>query len=131
MSNSRKLFSSGAPWEDIVGYSRAVQVGNVIEISGTTASDDDKIIGKGDLNAQTVFILEKIKKVLELAGSRIEDVIRTRMFVTDITEWEKAARAHSQFFKDIKPATTMVQVSKLINDELLIEIEATAIISNK
>jgi len=131
MSNSRKLFSSGAPWEDIVGYSRAVQVGNVIEISGTTASDGDKIIGKGDLNAQTVFILEKIKKVLELAGSRIEDVIRTRMFVTDITEWEKAARAHSQFFKDIKPATTMVQVSKLINDELLIEIEATAIISNK
>lgn len=131
MSNSRKLFSSGAPWEDIVGYSRAVQVGNVIEISGTTASDDDKIIGKGDLNAQTVFILEKIKKVLELAGSRMEDVIRTRMFVTDITEWEKAARAHSQFFKDIKPATTMVQVSKLINDELLIEIEATAIISNK
>jgi len=131
MSNSRKLFSSGAPWEDIVGYSRAVQVGNVIEISGTTASDDDKIIGKGDLNAQTVFILEKIKKVLELAGSRIEDVIRTRMFVTDIAEWEKAAHAHSQFFKDIKPATTMVQVSKLINDELLIEIEATAIISNK
>ena len=131
MSNSRKLFSSGAPWEDIVGYSRAVQVGNVIEISGTTASDGDKIIGKGDLNAQTVFILEKIKKVLELAGSMIEDVIRTRMFVTDITEWEKAARAHSQFFKDIKPATTMVQVSKLINDELLIEIEATAIISNK
>ena len=131
MSNSRKLFSSGAPWEDIVGYSRAVQVGNVIEISGTTASDGDKIIGKGDLNAQTVFILEKIKKVLELAGSRMEDVIRTRMFVTDITEWEKAARAHSQFFKDIKPATTMVQVSKLINDELLIEIEATAIISNK
>ena len=131
MSNSRKLFSSGAPWEDIVGYSRAVQVGNIIEISGTTASDGDKIIGKGDLNAQTVFILEKIKKVLELAGSRMEDVIRTRMFVTDITEWEKAARAHSQFFKDIKPATTMVQVSKLINDELLIEIEATAIISNK
>ena len=131
MSNSRKLFSSGAPWEDIVGYSRAVQAGNVIEISGTTASDGDKIIGKGDLNAQTVFILEKIKKVLEQAGSRIEDVIRTRMFVTDITEWEKAARAHSQFFKDIKPATTMVQVSKLINDELLIEIEATAIISNK
>jgi len=131
MSNSRKLFSSGAPWEDIVGYSRAVQVGNVIEISGTTASDGDKIIGKGDLNAQTVFILEKIKKVLEQAGSRIEDVIRTRMFVTDIAEWEKAARAHSQFFKDIKPATTMVQVSKLINDELLIEIEATAIISNK
>lgn len=131
MSNSRKLFSSGAPWEDIVGYSRAVQVGNVIEISGTTASDGDKIVGHGDLYAQTVFILEKIKKVLEQAGSRIEDVIRTRMFVTDITEWEKAARAHSQFFKDIKPATTMVQVSKLINDELLIEIEATAIISNK
>ena len=131
MSNSRKLFSSGAPWEDIVGYSRAVQVGNVIEISGTTASDGDKIVGQGDLYAQTVFILEKIKKVLEQAGSRIEDVIRTRMFVTNIAEWEKAARAHSQFFKDIKPATTMVQVSKLINDELLIEIEATAIISNK
>ena len=131
MSNSRKLFSSGAPWEDIVGYSRAVQVGNVIEISGTTASDGDTIIGKNDVYAQTVFILEKIKKVLEGAGSGIQDVIRTRMFVTNIAEWEKAARAHSQFFKDIKPATTMVQVSKLINDELLIEIEATAIISNK
>jgi len=131
MSNSRKLFGSGAPWEDIVGYSRAVQVGNVIEISGTTASDGDTIIGKGDVYGQTVFILEKIKKVLEEAGSGIEDVVRTRMFVTDIAEWEKAARAHSQFFKDIKPATTMVQVSKLINDELLIEIEATALISNK
>jgi enamine deaminase RidA (YjgF/YER057c/UK114 family) len=131
MFNSRELFSSGAPWENIVGYSRAVRVGNVIEISGTTASDGDKIIGKGDLYAQTVFVLEKIKKVLEQAGSSMEDVIRTRMFVTDIAEWEKAARAHFQFFKEIKPATTMVQVSKLINNELLIEIEATALISNK
>ena len=131
MPDSRKLFSSGAPWENRVGYSRAVQVGNVIEISGTTASDGDNIIGKDDVYAQTVFILEKIRKVLEEAGSRIEDVVRTRMFVTDIAEWQKVAMAHSQFFKDIKPATTMVEVSRLINAELLIEIEATAIICNR
>ena len=131
MSDSRKLFSSGAPWENIVGYSRAVRVGNIIEISGTTASDGDNIIGKGDMYAQTVFILEKIRKVLEEAGSRMEDVVRTRMFVTNIAEWQNVAMAHSQFFKDIKPAATMVQVSRLINEELLIEIEATAIICNK
>lgn len=131
MSDSRKLFSCGAPWENVVGYSRAVRVGNIIEISGTTASDGDNIIGKGDVHAQTVFILQKIRKVLEEAGSRMEDVVRTRMFVTNIAEWQKIAAAHAQFFKDIKPAATMVQVSKLINEELLIEIEATAIVCNK
>lgn len=131
MSDSRKLFSSGAPWENVVGYSRAVRVGNTIEISGTTASDGDNIIGKGDVHAQTVFILEKIRKVLEEAGSRMEDVVRTRMFVTNIAEWQKVATAHAQFFKEIKPAATMVQVSRLINEELLIEIEATAIVCNK
>ena len=125
---TRELFSSGAPWENIVGYSRAIKVGNVIEISGTTAADGDEIIGKGDVYEQAVFIFKKIQKTLEEAGSCMEDVVRTRMFVTDIFEWEKVAMAHSLFFKTIKPATTMVEVSKLINKEFLIEIEVSAIV---
>lgn len=126
---NRKLFSSGAPWENIVGYSRAVRVHNVIEISGTTAVDGDTIIGKNDIYEQTVFVLQKIKKTLEDAGSRMEDVTRTRMYVTDISQWEKVAKAHALFFKDIRPATSMIEVSNLIDKELLIEIEITAIIS--
>jgi enamine deaminase RidA (YjgF/YER057c/UK114 family) len=126
---NRKLFSSGAPWENIVGYSRAVRVNNVIEISGTTAVDGDTIIGKNDIYEQTVFVLQKIKKILEDAGSRMEDVARTRMYVTDISKWEKVAQAHALFFKDIRPATSMIEVSSLIDKELLIEIEITAIIS--
>ncbi|HEV2830745.1 MAG TPA: RidA family protein [Hanamia sp.] len=128
MKQQKQLFSSGAKWEDIVGYSRAVKTGNFIEISGTTAVDGDKVIGKGDVYAQAVFIFQKIEKVLQQAGGSMKDVIRTRMYVTDISKWEDAGKAHALFFKEIKPATTMVEVSKLINDDLLIEIEVSAVI---
>jgi len=123
----KQKISSGSPWEDIVGYSRAVRVGNTIEVAGTTAMDGEVLIGKGDLYAQTVFIIKKIEKALEQLGSSLEDVVRTRMFVTNIAEWELAGRAHGEFFKTIKPVATMVQVSKLIDEDLLIEIEVTAI----
>jgi enamine deaminase RidA (YjgF/YER057c/UK114 family) len=124
----KKLISSGASWENIVGYSRAVKVGNMIEISGTTAVDGETIVGKDNIYAQSVFIFQKIEKILMEAGSGLKDVIRTRMFVTDITKWEQVAKAHSLFFKEIKPATTMVEVSRLIDKELLIEVEVTAVI---
>lgn len=127
MENEKQLFSSGAKWENRVGYSRAVKIGNVIEISGTTAVDGDTIIGKGNMYEQAAFIFQKIEKVLTEAGSSLKDVVRTRMYVTDISKWEEAGKAHALFFNDIKPATTMIEVSKLINDELLIEIEVTAI----
>ena len=127
MADFKKLFSSGAIWENIVGYSRAVKAGNFIEVSGTTAVDGEKIIGIGDVYAQAVFIFQKIEKVLLEAGSSMQDVIRTRMYITDISKWEDAGKAHALFIKDIKPATTMIEVSRLINNELLIEIEVTAI----
>ena len=127
----RKKISSGSPWEDIVGYSRAIQVGNLIEVAGTTAMDGDRLVGKDDLYAQTVFIIRKIENALLQLGSSLNDVIRTRMFVTNIADWEKAGKAHGEFFKTIRPVTTMVEVSRLINDDLLIEIEATAIINLK
>ena len=123
----RKNFSSGAKWEDIVGYSRAVQVGNHLEISGTVATDDQGVVGKGDVYAQTRFVLEKIEKVLQQAGFSLGDVVRTRMFVTDISQWEAIGKAHGEFFRQIKPATTMIEVSALIDPEYLIEIEVTAI----
>ena len=125
----RKNISSGAVWEDIVGYCRAVRVGNVIEVAGTTATDGDQVIGKGSTYEQTKFILRKIEKALQEAGATIEDVVRTRMFVTDISQWEEIGRAHGEVFRTIKPAATMVQVSALINPELLVEIEATALLS--
>ena len=128
MADHKQLISSGAPWENIVGYSRAVRVGNHIEISGTTAVEGDKVIGKGDVYAQTIFIFQKIEKVLLEAGSSMEDVVRTRMYVRDISKWEDVGKAHALFFREIKPATTMIEVNRLINDELLIEIEVTAII---
>ena len=103
-------------------------MGNVIEVSGTTAVDGDQLIGKGDLYVQTKFVLEKIEKTLEQAGATMSDVIRTRMYVTDITIWEEAGRAHAEYFSEIRPATSMVEVSRLINPDLLIEIEATAIV---
>ncbi|MFM6924862.1 MAG: RidA family protein [Ferruginibacter sp.] len=124
----RKKISSGSPWEDIVGYSRAVRVGNIVEVAGTTAMDGDILIGKDDMYAQTVFVLQKIEKALHESGAALTDVVRTRMFVTDISRWEEAGKAHGEFFKDIKPVATMVEVSKLISDDLLIEIEATAIV---
>lgn len=126
----RKKISSGSPWEDKVGYSRAIRVGNIIEVAGTTAMDGELLIGKGDVYAQTVFIFKKIEKVLKEAGAGLDDVVRTRMFVVDISKWEEAGKAHGEFFRNIKPVATMVEVSKLINDDLLIEIEVTAILEN-
>jgi enamine deaminase RidA (YjgF/YER057c/UK114 family) len=125
---SRKNISSGATWEDIVGYSRAVRVGNIVEVAGTTAVDGDEIVGKGSLYEQTKFIFTKIEKALAEAGATMNNVVRTRMYVTDIRQWEEAGRAHGEFFKNIKPAASMVEVKNLINSDLLIEIEATAII---
>jgi len=119
---------AGTIWEDIVGYSRAVKVGNIIEVSGTAAVDNGKIVGKGDAYTQTKFILEKIKKTLESLGSGMKDVVRTRIYVTDISKWEEIGKAHGEFFKNIKPATAMVEVKSLIDPDMIVEIEATAII---
>jgi enamine deaminase RidA (YjgF/YER057c/UK114 family) len=128
MSN-RTNYSTGAKWEDIVGYSRAVRVGNVVEVTGTVAVDEhNTVIGEGDAYLQTKFIIQKIESVLIKAGASLRDVVRTRMFVTDISRWEEYGRAHGEAFADIRPCTTMVEVSKLIAPEYLIEIEATAII---
>jgi len=126
--NKRINHSSGAPWEDTVGYSRAVQIGNLLEISGTVATNEQGIAQHPtDVYLQTQFILEKIKSVLEKAGFTLEDVVRTRLYVTDIRKWEKIGKAHGEYFTSIKPATSMVEVSKLIDDAYLIEIEVTAL----
>ena len=125
----RENISSGTVWEDIVGYSRVVRIGNFIEVSGTTAVDGDKVIAKGDVYGQTLFILQKIEINLRKARAEMKDVIRTRMYITNIKDWEAAGRAHREFFNAIKPATTMVEVSALINPDLLIEIEVTAVIA--
>jgi enamine deaminase RidA (YjgF/YER057c/UK114 family) len=123
-------YSSGAKWEDIVGYSRAVKIGNIIEVTGTVSVDENSnLVGGNSAYEQTNFIIQKIEKVLQKAGASLKDVVRTRMFVTDISRWEEYGRAHGEFFKDIKPCTTMIEVSKLISPEYLIEIEATAIVS--
>ena len=119
---------AGTIWEDVVGYSRAVKVGNVIEISGTAAVDNGKVIGKGNAYEQTKFIIEKIKMTLESLGSGMKDVVRTRIYVTDISKWEEIGKAHGEFFKNIKPATAMVEVKSLIDPDMIVEIEATAII---
>ncbi|MEM9547273.1 MAG: RidA family protein [Bacteroidota bacterium] len=125
---SRQLFSSGAEWEDIAGYSRAIRIGDRIEVAGTTAMQNGKLVGKGNLYLQTKTILEIIQEAIEGLGGKIEHTTRTRMFVTDISLWEEAARAHGEVFSSIKPASTMVEVSALINPDMLIEIEATAIV---
>lgn len=125
-------YSSGAKWEAIVGYSRAVKVGNTVEVTGTVAVDDQSRLQGGDsAYEQTRFILEKISAILEKAGAGMKDVVRTRMFVTDISRWEEFGKAHGEFFGEIRPCTTMVEVSKLIAPEYLIEIEVTAIIQNQ
>ena len=127
----RTNYSSGAKWEDIVGYSRAVKIGNTVEVTGTVAVDDNSsLVGGNNAYEQTKFIIQKIEKVLQKAGASLNDVVRTRMFVTDISRWEEYGKAHGEFFKDIKPCTTMVEVSKLISPEYLIEIEATAVIDH-
>lgn len=123
----RITYSSGARWENIVGYSRAVQVGNHIEVAGTVASDENGVVAKGDIYGQTRFIINKVAGVLEKAGFSLNDVVRTRMFVTDISRWEEVGKAHGEFFKDIKPATSMIEVKGLIDPGYLIEIEVTAI----
>lgn len=127
----RTNFSSGAPWEHKVGYSRAVRAGNVIEVSGTVAADGEKVVGEGNAYAQTKYILARIEAVLVAAGSSLHDVVRTRMFVTDISRWEEIGRAHGEFFQSIKPATTMVEVRKLIDDRFLVEVEATAVVTER
>lgn len=127
----RQNISTGAPWEDIVGYSRAVRVGNQIEISGTVSIKNGEVIGKEDAYSQTVRILEIIEETLGKAGASMKDVIRTRMLVTNIErDWQAIGKAHGEIFKDIKPATTMVEVNKLIDSDYLLEIEATALVED-
>jgi enamine deaminase RidA (YjgF/YER057c/UK114 family) len=122
---------AGTIWEDVVGYSRAVKIGNIIEVSGTTAVDNGEIIGKENAYEQTKFILGKIKKTLESLGRGMDDVIRTRIYVTDISKWEEIGKAHGEFFREIKPATAMVEVKSLIEPDMIVEIEATAILHEK
>jgi enamine deaminase RidA (YjgF/YER057c/UK114 family) len=121
--------SSGTKWEESVGYSRVVKVGNQVFVTGTTSVDEDgNIVGVGDVDKQTEYIISKIEKFLNEAGAKLEDVVRTRMFVVNIADWKEIGKVHHKFFKNIKPATTMVEVNGLIEPDLLIEIEADAVI---
>ena len=130
--SDRSNYSSGAPWESIAGYSRAVRVGNIIEVAGTTAVDTEgQVVGAGDISKQTDYIFNKIRNALNDAGSKMSDVIRTRMYLTDINDWETVARVHGDIFSDIKPVSTLVEVSGLIDEELLIEIEVSAVVSDR
>ena len=124
----RKNISGDSPWEDIVGYSRAVRIGNVFEIAGTTAIKDGKPYAIGNAYEQTKYVLSVIKEILEKEGLRLENIIRTRMFVTDISKWEEYGKAHGEFFGNIKPVATMVEVSSLIDKGLMVEIEVSAVI---
>jgi len=125
----RIKYSSGTKWEPIVGYSRAVRVGNIVHVAGTTATDQQgNSVGIGDARAQTIQVLNNIKRALESVGARLEDVVRTRIYVTDITKWEEIGKVHGEFFRQILPATTMVEVKSLVNPQMLVEIEVEAIV---
>lgn len=131
MSHSRQNITSGTKWEEIVGYSRAVRVGSIVEVAGTTAVDENgALVGVGDPYEQARYIFTKIEKALHEAGASLNDVVRTRIFVTSIAHWEAVGRAHGEVFRQIRPASTLVEVSALINPELLVEIEAQAILAD-
>ncbi len=129
--DKRIKINTNAKWETQIGYSRAVRAGNIIEVSGTSAIDRDKIIASGDPYQQTRFIIQKIERAINEAGGSLKDVVRTRIYVTNIKDWEAVGKAHGEFFKDIKPATTMVEVESLIDPNFVVEIEATAILSEE
>ncbi|WP_127532195.1 RidA family protein [Paenibacillus kobensis] len=128
--SDRIRVTTGSPWEPVVGYCRAIRVGNIVEVAGTTAMQDGEVVGKGNPYEQARFALETIESALKRVGASMSDVVRTRMFVTDISRWEEIGRAHGEYFRDIRPVATMVEVKALIDPDLLVEIEVQAIITD-